>query len=416
MNQITRTLTTTGLITMFVGAGFSQCSAQIDYRPDDRTHAANKTVRPVSAESVVRLKTRQRFLISGAVQSPGAYTFVPGTPVSEALMQAGGLGEKADPIKIKIKRNGRDIPYNLTRVLAEEAPDIALQAGDEIKVDEKKKRSGFQKFVDGAKYELKKAAPYIAAAVVAYVAARPGVLKIRRGGKKEDAAASTRSSAPAASRVVEVDTPAMAEMARTGGLTPILRKPSPAMSSVRQRLDPLAANQPRQLSQAQINSLRQILAARQASVGPVAVPNRGVPFNPNGGIEQMINQLNGMSQADINALNPQGHWLDQYTPYWMKNSGGNPLAQFGVPSGLMGTLGTSDINRILDPNGLAGIQGKLDTAYRNGMLNGGMAAQNRVYNDVQRRDYLNLAEKDRIEAMRRVYEQAIRTGVTTGLP
>jgi hypothetical protein len=118
-----------------------------------------------------------------------------------------------------------------------------------------------------------------------------------------------------------------------------------------------------------------------------------------------------MSQAQINGLMRQGHWLDQFTPYWWNSTGGNPLARSGVGSGLMGTLGTSDINKILDPNGLAGIQGKLRQAEILGGIAAGQAAQNRVYNDVQRRDYLNLAEKDKIEAMRRLYEQVARTGL-----
>jgi hypothetical protein len=129
--------------------------------------------------------------------------------------------------------------------------------------------------------------------------------------------------------------------------------------------------------------------------------------------QQLINKLNSMSSADVNALMSKPSIWDQFTPNWVKNApGGNVLAQFGIGNGLMKELGTTDINKILDPKGLDAIQGKLRQAQILGNIAGGQAAQNKVYNDVQKNQNLLLAEKDKAEAMRQLYELVARTGVS----
>jgi hypothetical protein len=130
----------------------------------------------------------------------------------------------------------------------------------------------------------------------------------------------------------------------------------------------------------------------------------------------MIDRLNSMSSADVNALMRQPHWLDAFTPSWLKNApGGNVLAQFGIGNGLMRALGTRDLGKILDPAGLDAIQGRLRQAQILGGIAAGQAAQNGVYNDVQRYQNTLLADKDRIEALRRLYESVARTGLDPAL-
>ena len=130
----------------------------------------------------------------------------------------------------------------------------------------------------------------------------------------------------------------------------------------------------------------------------------------------MLNRLNSMSAAEVNARMGQGHWLDQFTPNWMKNApGGNVLAQFGIGNGLMATLGTQDINKIFDQKALQQIAGKLRQAQILGNIAGGQAAQNRVYNQVQQYQNYQMADKDRLEALRRLYEVVARTGLDPAL-
>jgi hypothetical protein len=156
---------------------------------------------------------------------------------------------------------------------------------------------------------------------------------------------------------------------------------------------------------AQSRAVNQLLAQLQANVNanpgaslrtPVSAP----PFNaaPGGDAASLINRLNSMSAADVNKLMGQGHWLDQFTPNWLKNAGGNPLAQFGVPNGLMGALGTSDLSRILNPSELDRLAPQLRQAQILGNLAGGMAAEQNIRNQVQSDFYKQLSNKAAFEA------------------
>jgi hypothetical protein len=147
------------------------------------------------------------------------------------------------------------------------------------------------------------------------------------------------------------------------------------------------------------NQAAQLLALLQAQNQRPAV---GItPFNPaasGSDISSLINRLNSLSAAEVNQLMGQGHWLDQFTPYWLKNAGGNPLAQFGIPSGLMGALGTSDLSRILNPSELDRIAPQLRQAQILGNLAGGMAAEQNIRNQVQSDFYKQLSNKAAFDA------------------
>lgn len=130
-----------------------------------------------------------------------------------------------------------------------------------------------------------------------------------------------------------------------------------------------------------------------------------------GDAQSLINRLNSMSQADVNRLMGRGHWLDAFKPWWWDRTGGNPLAQFGIGKGLMGTLGTRDLNRIFDQRELDRIAPQLRQAQIMGNLAGGIAAQNRVYNEVGKYENYRLADKAAFEALLRLWAQVQRTGV-----
>jgi hypothetical protein len=155
-------------------------------------------------------------------------------------------------------------------------------------------------------------------------------------------------------------------------------------------------------------------ARRQAL--PTAARLQAPLFNGTESPQQMLDRLNSLSSADIDALMRPPHWLDAFTPYWLKNApGGNVLAQFGIGNGLMRELGARDLRKILDPKGLDSIQGRLRQAQILGNIVAGQAAQNRVYNAVQRYQNTLLADRARVEALRQLYEAAARTGLDPAL-
>lgn len=194
-----------------------------------------------------------------------------------------------------------------------------------------------------------------------------------------------------------------------------------ALQAAQMRAAQQAAIQVSQARAAQFLAARQQQAELQAAanrvLGAMATQQRSAPlFSGAESPQQMINRLNSMSAADVNALTNKPHWLDQFTPHWLKKApGGNVLAQFGIGNGLMKELGSLDLRKILDPNRLDAIQSKLRQAEILGNVAAGQAAQNRVYNEVQKHQNVLLADKDRAEALKRLWEAIARTGLTAGL-
>jgi len=142
---------------------------------------------------------------------------------------------------------------------------------------------------------------------------------------------------------------------------------------------------------------------------PVSSPSFGSD------IQSLLQRLNSMSQADVNRLIGREHWLDQFTPWWWDKMGGNPLAQFGIGKGLMGTLGTTDPSRIFNQSELDRIAPLLRQAQIMGNVSAGIAARDRVYSDVARYENYRLADKAAFEALLRLWAQVQRTGVDPNL-
>jgi polysaccharide export outer membrane protein len=94
---------------------------------------ANVTVRLTNAASHV-------FYVLGEVNKPGVYRLHSGEVLSQALAEAGGLAQYADPSKIRILRHtGTDtvvltVNYNFVRSGRDLSADVFVEPGDTISV------------------------------------------------------------------------------------------------------------------------------------------------------------------------------------------------------------------------------------------------------------------------------------------
>ncbi len=94
---------------------------------------ANVTVRVTNAASHV-------FYVLGEVNKPGVYRLHSGEVLSQALAEAGGLGQYADASKIRILRHtGTDtvvltVNYNFVRSGRDLSADVFVKPGDTISV------------------------------------------------------------------------------------------------------------------------------------------------------------------------------------------------------------------------------------------------------------------------------------------
>lgn len=96
-------------------------------------HTANVTVRVSDPASHV-------FYVIGEVNKPGAYRLHSGEVLSQALAEAGGFGEFADPSKIRILRHKETetvmltVNYNVVRSGGDLSADVLVEPGDTVSV------------------------------------------------------------------------------------------------------------------------------------------------------------------------------------------------------------------------------------------------------------------------------------------
>lgn len=96
-------------------------------------HTANVTVRVSNPASHV-------FYVIGEVTKPGAYHLHSGEVLSQALAEAGGFGEFADPSKIRILRHKETetvvltVNYNVVRSGGDLTADVPVEPGDTVSV------------------------------------------------------------------------------------------------------------------------------------------------------------------------------------------------------------------------------------------------------------------------------------------
>jgi polysaccharide export outer membrane protein len=107
--------------------------ADLEKRYAQYVHNANATVRVSDPASHV-------FYVVGEVNKPGAYKLHSGEVLSQALAEAGGLGEFADPSKIRILRHKQTetvvltVNYNLVRNGGDVSADVPVEPGDTVSV------------------------------------------------------------------------------------------------------------------------------------------------------------------------------------------------------------------------------------------------------------------------------------------
>ena len=107
--------------------------AELEKRYTQYVHDPNATVRVADPASHV-------FYVVGEVNKPGAYKLHAGEVLSQALAEAGGLGEFADPGKIRILRHRETetvvltVNYNLVRNGGDISADVPVEPGDTVSV------------------------------------------------------------------------------------------------------------------------------------------------------------------------------------------------------------------------------------------------------------------------------------------
>ncbi|HWQ54398.1 MAG TPA: polysaccharide biosynthesis/export family protein [Bryobacteraceae bacterium] len=82
----------------------------------------------------VRQVNSKKYFIIGEVQKPGSYPLTVPTSVLEALVNAGGFRDFANPKKIVILRGGERLKFNYKEVISGKKMDqnIRLESGDQI--------------------------------------------------------------------------------------------------------------------------------------------------------------------------------------------------------------------------------------------------------------------------------------------
>lgn len=110
-----------------------ELKAELEKRYTQYVHDPNATVRVSDPASHV-------FYVVGEVNKPGAYKLHSGEVLSQALAEAGGLGDFADPSKIRIMRHKESetvmltVNYNLVRSGSDVSADVPVEPGDTVSV------------------------------------------------------------------------------------------------------------------------------------------------------------------------------------------------------------------------------------------------------------------------------------------
>jgi polysaccharide biosynthesis/export protein len=110
-----------------------QLKVELEKRYTQYVHNPNATVRVSDPASHV-------FYVVGEVNKPGAYRLHSGEVLSQALAEAGGLGEFADSSKIQILRHKEaetvvlTVNYKLVGSGGDVSADVAVEPGDTVSV------------------------------------------------------------------------------------------------------------------------------------------------------------------------------------------------------------------------------------------------------------------------------------------
>jgi len=72
-----------------------------------------------------------KIIVGGEVRSPNVYSVPPETTIAQAIALAGGPTERGNPQKLRIIRDGQEIPIDLTRADSDVAR-LQIRSGDQI--------------------------------------------------------------------------------------------------------------------------------------------------------------------------------------------------------------------------------------------------------------------------------------------
>ncbi|MFB3827782.1 MAG: polysaccharide biosynthesis/export family protein [Bryobacteraceae bacterium] len=94
---------------------------------------AKYMTKPEVNVAVVQVNSKKYFII-GEVQKPGSYPLTVPTTVLEALVNAGGFRDFANPKKIVLLRKGQRLKFNYKDVIAGKhmEQNVLLESGDQI--------------------------------------------------------------------------------------------------------------------------------------------------------------------------------------------------------------------------------------------------------------------------------------------
>ena len=126
-------------------AGVRRADVQAHLTQELGRYLVNPTVR---AYALVRMG------VMGAVETPGFYVVRSDAPLSDLLMQAGGLTHEANPDKISIRRDGETVIKDdlLRTAMAKGATleTLELHTGDQLTVGERRRVSWMDVLRNGA--------------------------------------------------------------------------------------------------------------------------------------------------------------------------------------------------------------------------------------------------------------------------
>jgi len=83
----------------------------------------------------------KRVIVLGQVQKPGSFPLTPGLTLLQAVSLAGGFNSIANRDRVNLTRRGKDgsrtVTLSAEAITDGESPDVPLQAGDQIYVNER---------------------------------------------------------------------------------------------------------------------------------------------------------------------------------------------------------------------------------------------------------------------------------------
>jgi len=91
---------------------------------------------PLQAGDVIYVTEGQYVVVNGKVEKPGNIPWKKGITVTEAISAAGGASSSANLREVFILRGERRIPVNLKKIAQGRLPDMLLEQGDKLFIEE----------------------------------------------------------------------------------------------------------------------------------------------------------------------------------------------------------------------------------------------------------------------------------------